>query len=336
MDGTITCKDRQKNKMNAYRQVKILVLCVAALISQPIQAQGILDQIMEKASEAWNSDTRKEMWEKAQRGGSELMEKIKEGSSELLADYTYKVPITEREFVDVIPEDYLLSFSASQYKSCTGPGNISSDAAYAARVKRVAGRLAKAVERFYKAQGMSDAYASFQWEFNLIKDTDANAFCMPGGKIAVYDGMKRYADTDDKLAIVIGHEIAHAIAKHSSEQITKSIISVAGVAVIFAIISNSDMSDTKKEIAKLVTASGATLTNLKYSRENEAEADRIGLIIASMAGYNPEAAISFWESMKEEQMIDTDHDWFSTHPSNANRIANIRSYMDEAKRYYRK
>lgn len=290
--------------------------------SQTAEAQGLWESIKEGAKEAWNSDTRKELWEKT-----------KDTYNEVLEPYRYTVPLTNRKFINVIPDDLLLSMSEDEYSSLIKSSRLSANASQKARVQRVSKKLSAAVSQFYRTQGLSDEANAFEWEFNLIKGSEVNAFCMPGGKIAVYEGIMPYAADDASLAIVIGHEIAHAIAKHSAEQLTKGAVTAVGVGTLLVMINQSDMSDGKKNLASVLTAAGVSLMTLKFSRVNETEADRIGLIIAAMAGYNPESAISFWQRMEARDDSHSEHDWYSTHPSYTNRIRNLKSFMPEAKKY---
>ena len=260
---------------------------------------------------------------------------IKSSASALYNKSQYEVPVTGRKFTNLIPNDILYSLCNDQYKKYVQRGR-SSNSKYKAQLNRVAGRLRTAVTELYRQEGRSSELSNFHWEFNVLKSSDANAFCMYGGKIAVYEGMFSIATDDASLAVVLAHEAAHAIAKHSAEQMTKNIITAGGVGLAYAFIASSDMSDRKKSLAKAMAVASATLASLKFSRIDETEADRIGLILVALAGYNPEAAIPFWERMEAKSKLKTTRDWFSTHPSYANRIQNIRSCMPEAKKYYRK
>ena len=268
-------------------------------------------------------------WEKAKS----MAHKAKEKAVSAYSKSKYTVPVTQRTFIDVIPDDIMLSLSTRQYRQvlrCT-PSSRQSD--QVARVNRVASRLQKAVERLYEMEDRADELENFSWEYHLVRNSEANASCAYGGKILVYDGILPYANDDASLAIVLGHEIGHAIAKHSAEQLTKRIASAGSMAVILSAISNSDMSYRKKVVYQVMASVGATLANLKFSRLNESEADRLGLILAAMAGYDPGAAVGFWQRMQAKSTLKTVHDWFSTHPSNANRIQNIKALLPEARSY---
>lgn len=271
-------------------------------------------------------------WERIKSAASSMRDAVSDVSNSL----QYTVPVTGRRFYNFVPDADLLQLSTQQYRQYMRSARQSSDATRLAAVKRVSNRLASAVKRFYREQGMSDELRYLQWEFNLVRSSEVNAFCMPGGKIVVYEGIMQVANDDASLAIVIGHEIAHAICKHSAEQMSKQMIQKYGYQIAMGMLSLSGVSSTKYDIAQIAGQVGLSLQNLRYSRQNEKEADRIGLIIAAMAGYSPDAAIPFWQRMGEQGKSTSTHDWYSTHPSNANRIQSLQSFLPEARRYYRK
>lgn len=306
--------------MNTHRSHIVLLLISLFAATPQIEAQSIFGSIYEKAKTVLKSDNKEKAWEDA---------------TPFLDDYRYEVPITERKFINVVPDELLLSMSQSQYKSYLSASRLSTNSTKKAQLSRVSQKLYAAVSKLYNDNGMADELSLFKWELNLVKSDDINAFCMPGGKIVVYEGITNVATDDAAIAIVLSHEIAHAIAKHSAEQMSKGVMETAGVMTVIAILNNSDMSDTERRLSKLITAAGSTLLSLKFSRKNETEADRIGLILAAMAGYNPERAVTFWQSMEKANGKSV-HDWYSTHPSSTNRIANIRSFLPEAKTYYKK
>lgn len=200
-------------------------------------------------------------------------------------------------------------------------------------VQRVGRRLANAVETYLRNNGFQSELKNFQWEFNLVQDKSANAFCMPGGKIVVYDGLFPYTKNETGLAIVLGHEIAHAVAKHSAEQLTKQQNQSIGTNIGANVIGIVTGSNTIGNIAGQVAGQYFSFRNLKYSRENELEADHMGLIFAAMAGYDPQQAVSFWQRMSAGN--GNTNDLLSTHPSDAKRIAAIQREMPEALKYYR-
>ena len=294
---------------------------------QEAYSQSTWEKMKQKAKSAWNSDTRKELWEKTKEKAHAVTE------SEMLKKFEYTVPVTNRSFYNLVPDKYLLPYSEQQYAAYVNGSKACTNAAQKAQVQRVAQKLIAATERLLRNNGKSSELKSFNWKINVVQSNEVNAFCMPGGKIVVYTGILPVADDDASLACVIGHEIAHAVAKHSAEQLSKQVMTTVGVAALYAMLTSDDMSNSERRMAQILAASGITLATLKFSRLNETEADRLGLIIAAMAGYNPEAAVPFWQRMGEKSSLKTTHDWFSTHPSNANRISNIKQFIPEAKRY---
>ncbi len=165
-----------------------------------------------------------------------------------------------------------------------------------------------------------------------MQDPAANAFCMPGGKIVVYEGLLPYTKTETALAIVLGHEIAHAVAKHSAEQLSKQYRQQIGTNVLGSVL-NTAVGSGVGDLASSVAGQYFSFRNLKYSRDNETEADHMGLIFAAMAGYDPEEAIPFWQRMSSGN--GNQNDLFSDHPSDAKRIAALKKEMPEALKYYK-
>ena len=246
---------------------------------------------------------------------------------------TSTVPVTGRKHTLLVSDAQVLSLSNQEYTKFMQSAKVSTDAAKTAMVKRVGTRLASAVETYLKNNGMSSEIKNFSWEFNLVQNKEANAFCMPGGKIVVYEGLLPYTQTEAALAIVLGHEIAHAVAKHSAEQMSKQIRQQYGTQIGGALLGSVVGSDVAN-IATAIAQQGFSFANLKYSRDNESEADHIGLIFAAMAGYDPEEAIPFWKRMASGSSSNPS-DIFSDHPSDASRIAALQKEMPEALKYYK-
>lgn len=205
---------------------------------------------------------------------------------------TQTVPITGRKHRISVSDEQVLSLSQQEYSKFMASATKSTDAKNIAMVQRVGHRLATAVETYLRDNGFAKEINNFQWEFNLIKDKQANAFCMPGGKIVVYDGLLPYTQNETCLAIVLGHEIAHAVAKHSAEQISKQQNQQIGTGILGTVL-NSTIGGGVGDIASTVAGQYFSFRNLKYSRDNETEADHMGLIFAAMAGYDPQQAIAF-------------------------------------------
>ena len=244
---------------------------------------------------------------------------------------TSRVPITGRKHTLLVSDAEVLSLSKQEYSKFMKSARPSADAANTAMVKRVGTRLANAVEAYLRSHGAADEVKNFAWEFNLVQDKSANAFCMPGGKIVVYDGLLPYTKNETALAIVLGHEIAHAVAKHGAEQMSKQIRQQYGTAILGTVL-NSAVGSGVGDVASAIAKQGFSFANLKYSRDNESEADHMGLIFAAMAGYDPREAIPFWQRMSQGN--GNSNDIFSDHPSDANRIAALTRLMPEAMKYY--
>ena len=246
---------------------------------------------------------------------------------------TSTVPITGRKHRLSVDDATMLSLSTQQYQEYLSQSKLSTNATNTALVKKVGQRLANAVESYLTNNGFASEVQNFQWEFNLVQDDQVNAFCMPGGKIVVLEGLLPVTQDEGSLAIVLGHEIAHAVAKHSAEQMTKAnnsnVLLQIGAVAAAAAGASSEAVQTGAAIA----GQGLTLLNLKYSRSNESEADYMGLIFAAMAGYDPNVAVTFWQRMAAQstQQVAT---WMSSHPSDAQRIADIQKHLPEAMQYY--
>ena len=197
-----------------------------------------------------------------------------------------QVPITGRKHSLLVSDAQILSLSKQEYAKFLSSARLSSNAANTAMVKRVGQRLARAVETYLVNNGYQDEIRNFEWEFNLVADKQVNAFCMPGGKIVVYEGLLPVAQNEASLAIVLGHEIAHAVAKHSAEQMSKKIRQAYGTQIGGSIL-GAIGGQTMGGLAQVAAGQYFTFKNLKYSRDNESEADHMGLIFAAMAGYDP-------------------------------------------------
>ena len=246
------------------------------------------------------------------------------------------VPITGRSQFNTIPDSMINSMSLEQYNTFlrNPETKLSTDPEKTAMVQRVGLRIASAVEQYMTENNMRDHIAGYQWEFNLVDNKDKNAWAMPGGKVVVYTGILEVAQSEAGLAVVMGHEIAHAIAKHGSERMTQGLaVALGGVAL------NEAMRDQPSKTRQIFLASygvGATVgIMLPYSRTHENEADRMGLIFMAMAGYPPEEAVGFWQRMAQSKDGGQPPEFLSTHPADQTRIQNIQNHLYEARRYYR-
>ena len=250
---------------------------------------------------------------------------------------TNTVPITGRKTHLLVDDAQILSLSTQQYQEYMQGAKLSTNQANTALVKRVGQKLSQAVETFLMNSGYAAEVQNFQWEFNLVANNQVNAFCMPGGKIVVYEGMLPVTQDESSLAIVLGHEIAHAVAKHSAEQMSKQMrqeyAAQIGGNVLSQLAQSKGINKNSAALIDLVAQAGFNFANLKYSRDNETEADHLGLIFAAMAGYDPRLAIPFWQRMAQIGGS-TKSEIFSDHPSDENRIAALQKLMPEALKYY--
>ena len=247
---------------------------------------------------------------------------------------TSTVPITGRKQNLMVSDGEMVSLSTQQYQEFMKTAKLSTDATKTAMVKRVGQNLANAVVSYLNANGMQNDVQNYKWQFNLVADKQANAWCMPGGLIVVYEGILPITQDEASLAIVLGHEIAHAVARHSAEQMSTQIKQQYGVQGAGALASILGVGSNTVAVGQAVVSSGINLFNLKYSRSHESEADYMGLIFAAMAGYNPEAAVTFWQRMASASTSNTS-EFLSDHPSDATRIKNIQGWLPEAKKYYK-
>ena len=243
-----------------------------------------------------------------------------------------KVPITGRTHRLSVTDEQVLSLSNSQYKDYMASAQKSTDANATALVKRVGQRLSNAVETYLRENGFANELQYFNWEFNLVKDNAVNAFCMPGGKIVVYEGLLPVTQDEASLAIVLGHEIAHAVAKHSAEQISKQ-YNQSQFTQLGGVLLSSTVGDGAAQVATAMASVGLQFANAHYSRENESEADYMGLVFAAMAGYDPAVAVSFWQRMSAASGGGSTS-YLSSHPSDAKRISDIQKWLPEAQKYY--
>jgi predicted Zn-dependent protease len=243
------------------------------------------------------------------------------------------VPITGRRQLSLVPESTIEQMSFSQYDSIIGSSKIATGP-NAQMIKTVGGRIAGAVQEYFNQKGQSGALQSYKWDFNLIQnDSVVNAWCMPGGKVAVYTGILPYTKNDTGMAIVLGHEIAHAVAHHGDERMSQALLQQLGGVALEVALQNKP--EQTQAIFMSAYGVGSTIgVMLPYSRLQESEADHMGLIFMAMAGYDPHAAIPFWERMAQAGG-GKPPEFLSDHPSDQTRIKNIEGLIPEAMKYYR-
>lgn len=245
------------------------------------------------------------------------------------------VPLTGRKQLSLVDDKTMQQQASLAYRDLLKDPKtkVVKGTANAQLVQNVGVKIARAVESYLQQHGYANEY-QFSWEFNLIDDAQVNAWCMPGGKVAVYTGILPVTQTEAGLATVMGHEIAHAIAKHSSER-ASNVMAAQGLGVGVGLATSKKSQLTQIMVSQLYGV-GSQVALLKYSRNQESEADRMGLTFMAMAGYNPNDATSFWQRMASKAGGQKPPEFLSTHPSDERRIADIQKLVPEAMKYYKK
>ncbi len=252
----------------------------------------------------------------------------------LLLSGCTEIEITGRKQFNLVPSSIINSMSFESYSEFLSQSELSDNVEQTQMVKRLGSRIQKAVEQYCTENNLSDRLKGYQWEFNLIEDKSLNAWCMPGGKVVVYTGLLPVTQTEAGLAVVMGHEIAHAVAKHGAERMTQGlIVEMGGMVLSKALQKNAEK--TKNLFMRSYGIGTEVGVLLPYSRVHEKEADHLGLIFMAMAGYNPNEAVSFWERMTASKEGPAPPEILSTHPADATRIRNIKKLIPEAMKYYR-
>jgi predicted Zn-dependent protease len=251
----------------------------------------------------------------------------------LLISCTQNALSGKRQFT-LLPESELQNMANGQYRQFLSGKRVvgSSGSADAAMVNRVGERLVRAVNKLYTEKGLTDKLKGFDWEVNLVQDNQINAWCMPGGKIVVYTGLLPVTQNEDALAAVMGHEVCHALLQHGNQRMSQAVVQqLGGVALSVA------LSDKPEQTRNLFLAAYGVGTQvgamLPFSRGHELEADRWGLIMSAMAGYDPRAAIGLWERM-EKAGGGKPPEFLNTHPAEGKRIERLQKIMPEALEYY--
>ena len=245
------------------------------------------------------------------------------------------VPVTGRKQLSLIPNSDLLPMSYDNYKGVLDSANVSSNKQQADMVKRVGVKIQKAVEDYMAQNNASSHLAGYEWEFNLIDEDIVNAWCMPGGKVVFYTGIIPICQDETGISVVMGHEVAHAIANHGAERMSQGLIQQMGGAALDVALANKP-----NETRALFGAAYGVASNygamLPFSRLHESEADKMGLIFMAMAGYDPKEAPKFWERMAANSTGAAPPEFMSTHPSHDTRIKELNEQIPEAMKYYKK
>jgi predicted Zn-dependent protease len=246
-----------------------------------------------------------------------------------------RVPLTGRKQVSLVQESELVSMSLTEYQKFLAQNKpLPITDPRAQLVKNVGAKIQASVIKFMKDKGLSERIKDYAWEFNTVSDDKTvNAWCMPGGKVVVYTGLLPVTQDEQSLAVVMGHEIAHAIARHGNERMSQQLL-VQGLGTGLQ-IAVSQKPETTQNIFLQSYGVASTLGLLKYSRTQESEADKMGLVFSAMAGYDPHAAVDFWGRMSKLGGA-APLELLSTHPSDETRIADIKKFLPEAMKYYKK
>ena len=252
----------------------------------------------------------------------------------LLVQSCSLVPLTGRRQLSLVSDADMLSMSFAQYDQFMKENKLSSNAAQTNMVKQVGRRIQNAVTTYFAQNNLSQDLNGFAWEFNLVENKEVNAWCMPGGKVVVYSGILPVTQNETGLAVVMGHEIAHAVAKHSNERMSQALVAQLGGQALAAALKQKPQ-QTQQIWMSLFGVGVQVGAVLPYNRLQESEADRLGLIFMAMAGYDPNAAVEFWQRMSQNAGAKPP-EFLSTHPSDENRIQNIKSEIPEAMKYYKR
>lgn len=264
-------------------------------------------------------------------------------ASRLLVAVTFSVTlaacsknsITGRNQLALLPESELRSMAASEYQQFLSQNKVvsASGSKDAEMVRRVGTRLVAAINKYYATKGLANELEGYKWEYNLVQSDDVNAWAMPGGKIVVYTGLLPVTQNEAALAVVLGHEITHALAHHGNERMSQQMVA-QGIGVVGGVLTsgNSQVSNIFNNIYGPGATVGVLLPN---SRKQELESDRYGLIFTAMAGYNPREAVPLWERMKAMSGSNKPPEFLSTHPAEDTRIQKLQEMMPEALKYYK-
>jgi predicted Zn-dependent protease len=243
------------------------------------------------------------------------------------------VPLTGRKQLSLIPDTEMYSMSYQQYDQFIKENKLSQDAQKTKLVKDVGKHIQGAVEQFMNQNDLGSRLLDYRWEFNLVESEEVNAWCMPGGKVVVYTGILAITQNEAGLAVVMGHEIAHAIAEHGNERMSQGLLAQMGAVALSAAL--DEKPEQTKALWMAAYGVGAQFgALLPFSRQQESEADHLGLIFMAMAGYDPNEAVNFWQRMSAGKGGQAPPEFMSTHPSDQTRINNLKKLIPDAMTYY--
>ncbi|MCF8330949.1 MAG: M48 family metallopeptidase [Bacteroidales bacterium] len=245
-----------------------------------------------------------------------------------------KVPISGRKQMNLLPGNIMLSMSLTNYQGILKESTVLSDRnQHSQFVSKIGTDISNAVESYLKKKGKTNRIKGFEWEYNVIKDDVVNAWCMPGGKIAVYTGIIPVTKDKYGMATVLGHEIAHAVAKHGNERMSQQLLVMLGGMSLE--VAMKEEPEKTKNIFRAAYGIGTQLGTLAYSRKHEYEADKLGMVFMAQAGYDPAKSIEFWKRMQDMKNGASVPQFISTHPSDENRIKAMKEFLPKAKEYYK-
>ena len=249
----------------------------------------------------------------------------------VLAVSCTRVAFTGRKQLNLVSDAEVTAMGLQSFKEFMATAKPSSNKQYNLMVQTAGQKLSKAVTNYMTANKMSTDLNAYAWEFHVVQDSQANAFCMPGGKIVFYQGIMPYCNNETYVAVVMSHEIAHAIAKHAQERMSQASLVETGANILSQSLSGT--SNYTQTLANMVYGLGTNVgVILPYSRKHEIEADRLGLIFMAIAGYDVTKAVDFWTKMSQGKNQSTP-EFMSTHPADQTRIASIQKYIPEALKY---
>ncbi len=253
----------------------------------------------------------------------------------LVIDSCATVAVTGRKQLYLVSSSDINTMSATQYQEVIAKGPLSTNVEQTDMIKRVGKRIQSGVEQYMASKGLSDQLTGFNWEFNLIQDDKTvNAWCMPGGKVAFYTAILPICKDENGISVVMGHEVAHAIANHGRERMSQGLVQELGMGTLSLALGQNPAATG--QLLLQAVGMGSSLGMLKFSRQHESEADHIGLIFMAMAGYDPTNAPAFWKRMVEMSKGEKPPEFLSTHPSDETRIHDLEGWMPEAMGYYKK
>jgi predicted Zn-dependent protease len=239
---------------------------------------------------------------------------------------------TGRNQLSLVSSQEMLQASQKQYTDFLNQNKVVNNTSDAALVKTIGSRIANAISKYYTSKGQQEILAGYEWQYNLVDSKEVNAWCMPGGKIVVYSGILPVTKNQNALAVVMGHEIAHAVAEHGRERVSEQMAAQAGGLLFSSLVSsNPQQAENIFMVANGVTTYGLILP---HSRKQELEADKLGLIYIALAGYDPREAVPLWERMAALSNGQAPPEFASTHPATDTRIKQLKELMPEALKYY--